>query len=454
MPPFCPGPLSRRDLLHASSLSLLGLALGGSGAAARPAADGFGRAKACIFLFMWGGPSQLETWDPKPEAPVDMRGEFQPIATTVPGLRISEHFPKLARQAHRYAVVRSLTHTDPAHLSSVHHLLTGRHAPRFPSDADPPSRKDWPALGAMLARQRSGQGLLPPFVTLPWIVSHPAAPGGVAPGQNGGWMGHGFDPFVVTGDPNAPGFGIPGLKLPAGLSPDELALRRGLLGQLGREAEALRRGADAFDLAPMQAKALDLLSSKEVRDAFDLSREPERVRELYGRNIHGQCVLLARRLVEAGVSFVAVNWHQDGRNFWDTHGDNFNRLKRDLMPPADRAFAALLDDLAARGRLEDTLIVWVGEFGRNPQITKGNAGREHWPQCYSGVLAGGGVRGGQIYGRSDRKASLPAEDPVSPADLTATIYHALGVDPAQMVRDRDDRPIRLTEGEPLLRLFG
>lgn len=449
MKPPCPGP-SRRDLLQAGSLGLLSSLMSGAALRAEPAAKR--PARSCILLFMWGGPSQLETWDLKPEAAAEVRGEFKPIATTVPGLRISEHFPLLARQAHRYTVIRSMTHDDPAHLSSVHHLMTGRRAPRFPSDADPPSRKDWPAIGSVLQRQKQSGSLLPPFVTLPWVVSHPAAPGGVAPGQNGGWMGSGFDPFTLTGDPSAPNFGIPGLRLPAGLTPDELALRRDLLAGLDCKAAAAMAAADEVKLDGMQRRALDLVTSPEVRAAFDLSREPERVRDHYGRNTHGQSVLLARRLVEAGVSFVTVNWHQDHRNFWDTHGDNFSRLKRDLMPPADRAFAALLDDLAGRGRLDETLIVWVGEFGRNPKISNGS-GREHWPGCYSAVLAGGGIRGGQVYGSSDRQAGAPKENPVSPPDLTATIYHALGIDPGQMLVDRENRPIRLTEGEPLLKLF-
>lgn len=455
--PFCSGPMTRRDILQAGYLSLLTSGFGPlllptvSQAACNP--SGFGQAKSCIFLFMWGGPSQLETWDLKPNAPAEIRGEFKPIATTVPGIHISEHFPRLARQAHLYTIIRSMTHQDPAHLSSVHHLMTGRHAPKFPSDADPPSRKDWPHLGSYLLKMRPNPNPLPGFITLPWTVMHPAAPGGQAPGQNGGWLGRGFDPFVIQGDPSQAGFQVSGLRLPAHITPDEMSQRRSLLSAMESQSRLLRELTDGLAMDAMQKQALDALGSKQVRDAFNLQQEAPKNRERYGMNIHGQSVLLARRLVERGVPFVAVNWHQDHHNFWDTHGNNFNRLKNDLMPPADMAFSALLDDLHASGRLKETLIVWVGEFGRNPKITANSAGREHWPQCYSAVLAGGGMRGGYVYGRSDSMAAHPAENPVSPADLTATVYYAMGIDPTQSVRDREDRPIRLTEGDPLTSLF-
>lgn len=446
----CPGP-SRRDLLVAGSLTFLSAMTGGS-AQARPVLTR-GPAKACIFMFMWGGPSQLDTWDLKPEAPADVRGEFRPIATSVPGIQICEHFPRLARLTDRLAIIRSLTHDDPAHLSSVHHLMTGHRAARFPSDADPPSRKDWPHLASLLARLRPTPGPLPPFVTLPWTVMHPAAPGGVAPGQNGGWLGPGGDPFVIQGDPNAATFGISGLRLPGNLTPEQFAARRDLRAELQRQASIVSQWADGQHFHHLQGQAFDLLADSTVHRAFDLSRETPRTRDRYGRNIHGQSVLLARRLVEAGVPFVGVNWHQDHRNFWDTHGDNFNRLKRDLMPPTDLAFSALIEDLEQRGLLDSTLLVWVGEFGRRPQITAGNAGREHWPHCYCGVLAGGGIRGGIVHGRSDRMAARPVEAAVSPPDLTATMYHALGIDPGQMVQSRDGRPVPLTEGRPILPLL-
>lgn len=412
-------------------------------------APGFGRAKSCIVMFMWGGPSHLDTWDLKPKAPAEVRGEFHPIATDVAGIHISEHFPKLAKRAGRLAVVRTVTHDDPAHLSSVHHLLTGRHAPQVKSDAVPPSRDDSPHAGALVSRLRPSPAPMPAFVTLPWFVNHPAAPGGTAPGQNAGWLGQGYDPFLVTGDPNAANWRVSGLDLITGVDAGRVDARRALLDQLDEQSPL----AGAAQYASMRSRAFDMLTSRRVHDAFRLDAEPAALRDRYGRHIHGQCLLLARRLIEAGVGLVCVNWHQDGQNFWDTHGNNFRRLKRDLMPPADAGFSALVDDLAERGLLEETLLVWAGEFGRRPQISKNNAGREHWPWCGSAVLAGGGIAGGQVYGRSDALGAYPAENPVSPADVTATLLHALGIPADLTLPDRAARPQRLTEGQPLLPLF-
>jgi hypothetical protein len=250
---------------------------------------------------------------------------------------------------------------------------------------------------------------------------------------------------VLTGDPNRPDWRVSGLRAGDGL-PAERMQRRG-------ELLAAVNGPGAEGFPGLQERALQMLTDPRVEAAFDLNRESPETRERYGRHIHGQCVLLARRLIESGVRFVCVNWHQDGANFWDTHGNNFQRLKNDLMPPSDRAFSALLTDLSDRGLLSETLVVWAGEFGRKPQITPGNAGREHWPWCGSAVLAGGGIQGGQIYGRSDRQGGYPVENAVSPADLAATMYHALGLPADGEILDRMGRPQRLTEGLPLLPLF-
>jgi hypothetical protein len=421
-------------------------AVGGSAPAA-----GFGRARSCILIFQWGGPSQLDTWDPKPEAPAEIRGEFATIATSVPGVFISEHFPRLATRVHRLAIVRSMSHDDFAHLSTAHRILTGHLAPRPHSDADGPSPGDWPHLGALVARCRPTPGALPSAVTMPWTVAHPAAPGGKAPGQHGGWLGKGFDPFRVEGDPGAVGFQVEGLGPPEGLDSGRMCDRRALLAAMGNGRDLAGTGPRAWD--GFQARALDALASAEARGAFQVEREDPRVRDRYGRHIHGQCLLLARRLVEAGVGLVTVNWHNDGQNFWDTHGDNFRQLRDRLMPPADQGFAALLDDLEARGLLDETLVVWAGEFGRHPRISKGNAGREHWPRCYSAALAGGGVAGGQVHGASDRWAAYPSRDPVSPDDLGATILHALGIDPTRELRDPIGRPLRINGGSPVAALF-
>lgn len=468
--------ISRRGMLEAGSLAAISLGLmdllalraraaenraaSESPAATLAASDGrtplgagFGRAKRCIFVFAWGGPSQLDTWDPKPQAPAEIRGPFAAISTKAPGVQISEHFPRLAQVADKYAIVRSVTHDDPAHLSSVHHLLTGRHAPHVKSDKDPPSRDDWPHLGSMLAKLRHADGPMPPFVSMPWYVSHPAAPGGVAPGQHAGQLGPGFDPFLLPGDPSAATFRAPGLSLPDDLSLARLESRRALVDLVDHQIRASALQAEMNHFGRLRQEALGMIASPNVREAFNLLAEPESMRDRYGRNIHGQCLLLARRLAESGVPLVCVNWHNDGHNFWDTHGDNFNQLKNRLMPPTDHGFSALLEDLDSRGLLAETLVVWAGEFGRRPRITENNAGREHWPRCYSAVFAGGGVRGGQIVGRSDTRAEFPADNPVSPAHLAATIYHALGVDPGQFVAARDGRPVRLTEGSPITSLF-
>lgn len=450
---------TRREALRAGALALTGLSLPGlyagrsvAGSDRKGGSRGFGQARSCILIFQWGGPSQLDTWDLKPEAPADIRGEFQSIETTTPGIRISEHFPRLAQQTHRLAIIRSMTHDDPAHLSTAHRILTGHLAPVVNSDAIGPGPNDWPHLGAIVARCRPSVGAMPSSVTMPWTVAHPAAPGGKAPGQTGGWLGKAYDPFRVEGDPNDPRFEVAGLGLPDGVTADRFHRRRGLIQEKGTGPILPGRASEAWD--GLHARALDALASAEARGAFQLDKEDDRVRDRYGRHIHGQCLLLARRLVEAGVGLVTVNWHDDHANFWDTHGDNFNHLKNRLMPPADQGFSALLDDLAARGLLDETLVVWVGEFGRNPRITRGNAGREHWPRCYSAALAGGGIAGGQLFGASDRWAAYPARDPVSPEDLGATMLHALGIDPASEVTDPVGRALRINLGNPVLPIFG
>lgn len=459
--------LSRRDVLRAGGAGLLSLSLpqllaaqDASRLTAPPDAlsalqsTGFGRAKRCIFFFMWGGPSQLDTFDLKPAAPAEVRGEFQPIATRVPGLQICEHFQKLAPHADKLALVRSLSHRDPAHLSSGHAILTGHLAPIINSDAAPPSQRDTPHIGSLLSYVRGGHGQLPAAVTMPWHAYHPAAPGGVAPGQHGGWLGRKFDPMLLTGDPSQPGWQIPELTLGDGVSLERLESRRAMLGAVDLQRGMLDSAAEAIDLQGYQQQAMGLLTSPAARAAFDLQQESPETRDRYGRNLHGQCALLARRLIERGVPLVSVNWHNDGKNFWDTHGNNFKRLKNDLIPPADQALAALLADLTDRGLLDDTIVAWVGEFGRKPQIDARHAGREHWPFCYTGLLAGGGIRGGAIYGSSDKLAMRPATKPVRPQDFTATLYHALGVRTDLTVDDRSGRPQKFTEGVPIYDLFG
>ncbi|MCA9128116.1 MAG: DUF1501 domain-containing protein [Planctomycetales bacterium] len=450
--------LSRRHAVHAGALTALGLGLADLQVRLAAAQDGElalprRPAKSCIFLFMWGGPSQLETFDMKPDAPVEVRGEFNPVSTKVPGLQICEHFTELANMTDKLAIIRSLTHDDPAHLSSGHATLTGQLAPVLKSDADPPSAKDSPHLGALISKLRPNNLGLPAFVAMPWKAYHPAAPGGEAPGQHGGWLGSAYDGMLLGGDLNDPAWHPEGLSLPADIGLDRLESRTELLKLLDDQRVDIHRASGPSSLAAHQLRAKEMIASAKVRQAFDLSQESERTRERYGRNIHGQCVLMARRLVEHGVPLVSVNWHNDGKNFWDTHGNNFNRLKNDLIPPADRALSALLNDLQERGLLDETIVAWVGEFGRNPQINTKNAGREHWPYCYNGILAGGGIRPGAVYGVSDKHAAYPVSDPVSPQDFATTILHAMGLPTQMTLPDREDRPHRITSGRVLHELL-
>ncbi len=460
---------SRRAVVQAGAASLLGLGLPALFAAPTVASSavadnqrlpGFGRAKRCIFLFMWGGPSQLDTFDMKPNAPDNIRGPFKPISTKVPGLQISEHFKELAGVMDKVAVIRSLNHNDPAHLSSGHTTVTGQLAPVVRSDATPPSSRDTPHIGSVISKLREEKKLpsddksagMPPFVMLPWKVFHPSAPGGQAPGQHGGWLGPAYDALLATGDPNRPLWKLPALQLQNGVTAESLQSRFQLLQQIDQQRAVFDQLPRPAAMSAHQSKALDLLASPKVREAFEISQESKETRERYGRNIHGQSVLLGRRLLEHGVPLVNINWHDDGKNFWDTHGNNFNRLKDELIPPADRALTALLTDLSERGMLADTLVCWVGEFGRKPEISNGT-GREHWPYCYCGLFAGAGISGGAIYGSSDKHAAYPATNAVSPHDYAATVYHALGIPAAATLFDRSNRPHSIYAGSPLSSLF-
>jgi hypothetical protein len=464
---------SRREFLRAGGLGLLGLDLptflrargltaSASASGAAPSARAsFGRARACILLFMWGGPAQQETWDLKPDAPEQVRGEFRPIDTVVPGIRISEHFPRLARRTDKLAILRSVHHADVNHLTATHELLTGYPIPR-PGGAGPLS-EDWPHYGAVMAHLNRGRerSPLPPFVQM-MPISADGAPRFVeqSHGQGAGWLGPALDPFTIDQDLNRAGAAVE-VGLPAGVATRRHEERRRLLRTAEAQARHLEGSAQVRALQSHYARAHDLLTRARVLEAFDLAKEDPRVRDRYGRHAHGQAVLQARRLVEAGVPLVTVFWQNDGITnvsvYWDTHSRNFIDLKTRLMPPADEAFSALLDDLEARGLLDETLVVWTGEFGRTPRVGQsvvggagaGRDGRDHWPHCFSTVLAGAGIRGGTVHGASDRWAAYPARDPVTPADIAATIYHALGVDPVLELRDPLGRPLRLCLGTPI-----
>ena len=459
---------SRRDLLKAGAIGLLGLSwpelLARRAAAGSSTAYGasFGRAKSCILLFMWGGPAQQETWDLKPEAPAEIRGEFKPIDTNVPGIRIGEHFPLLSERADKLAIVRSLTHGDVNHTTATHFLLTGQPPP--PVDD---LTKDWPHMGAVLSRLGRGRGVLPPFVSLrpkPQVENDVPRFVEQSHGQFSGWLGQSAAPLTIDADPSHAEYRVGDFTLPPEVSAARLDDRRALLADVNRQLEAQAANPLLDAMGGHYRRAFELLGTAAGGAAFDLDEEPPEVRDRYGRNPHGQSVLQARRLIERGVPLVTAFWPSEGiKNvsvYWDTHSRNFIDLRERLMPPADQAFSALLDDLSQRGLLDETLVIWTGEFGRTPRVGQRNSdagagrdGRDHWPGCFSAVLAGGGIRGGQVYGSSDRHAAYPASNAVAPVDLVATAYHCLGVDPHLALEDQQGRPLVVCSGSPIRQLL-
>ncbi|TMQ32006.1 MAG: DUF1501 domain-containing protein [Planctomycetota bacterium] len=443
---LCDG-VTRREWMQLGGLGLLGLSLPSvlrAEAATRrrsaPVIKG-GRARSCILLFLAGGPSHLDMWDMKPSAPPEVRGEFKPIATTVPGIQLSEHLPRLARHAHQFALVRSAHHrVSNAHWAATYFALTGEDLGDF-TVAIPPRSSDYPAIGSVLTYLRPPQRPIAPFVSLPYVTAEGAG-GPPQPGIYGGWLGRTYDPLIITKDPNAPNFAVPELMLRADVNFARLHSRKGLLGHLNPKVDALERNVSARLMDTYQQRAFTILTSDATRQAFDLAKEPPSLRDAYGRNIYGQSVVLARRLIEAGTRMVTLKWAPDANATWDTHGANFVKLKRELLPQLDAGLSTLLSDLDARGLLGETLVIVMGEFGRSPRVNAA-AGRDHWPRCYSLLLAGGGVPGGYVYGKSDRIGSDPAENPVTPHDLLTTFYSLLGVPPDIELPDQLGRPIRL-----------
>lgn len=459
---------SRRAVLRAGTLALPGLTLPhllsarAAAAPVRAGAGAFGKAKRAILLFMWGGPAQMDTWDMKPDSPEEYRGPFREIPTNVDGIRICEHFPQLARRCDRLAIVRSVHHPDVNHTTATHFLLTGEDMPN-PSG---PTSGDWPHMGAVLGKLGRGNRALPPYVNMrpetkldvPRFVE-------VTRGQWSGWLGPAYAPFVIDADPAGPEYRSGEFSLTADVSDLRFDRRRALLRKMDARLRSLENNPDLLAYDTSYERAFNLLGTAGAGKVFDLEEEPDKLRDRYGRHMHGQAVLQARRLVEAGVPLVTVFWQNDGiKNvsvYWDTHARNFIDLKDRLMPPADQAFSALLDDLQDRGMLEDTVILWSGEFGRTPKVGQavvGGAGatqdgRDHWPHVFTSVLAGAGIRGGQVYGKSDAVAAYPEEDPVRPADIVATLYHTLGVSPETELRDALDRPLALCSGTPIRRLL-
>lgn len=412
------------------------------------------RVRSVILIQHYGAPSHIDLWDPKPDAPAEIRGEFSTIQTSLPGYRVTEIMPRLARLCHKLALVRSMTHRIANHNPGTYLAITG-HTPEADVVQVGSTNSDWPAYGSVMARFRPGDGQVPPFAQIPHIAFDQVYK---CPGQWGGLLGKQFDPFIAVGDPNSADYRVD-LSLPADVSHERLDDRRSLLALMDQQTRRLAAGAETGGLDVYRQRAFSLLTSRQTRHAFDLNAEPGTTRERYGRNKVGQTYLLARRLVEAGVRFVTCFNGSNPGDGWDTHDDNFNRLRRTLMPPDDQAFSALLEDLETRALLDTTLVIWAGEFGRKPEIARagptfvGAAGRDHWPQCYTIVLAGGGVKQGFLYGASDRIAKYPQEKPTTPADFAATLFWALGIDPHTEVRDLLGRPFILSHGTPMTELF-
>lgn len=459
----------RREFLRVG-LATAGLATAGRRASANDDDDriprGFGRAKSVILVYASGGQSQFETWDPKPDAPLDVRGAFSPIATPLPGVQLCEHMPQLARLADRYTIVRSMSHEDLDHGSATYLALTGRYHARRSSNP-PPSPTDFPTYGAVLKRLRVTNRFAYEAVHL----NAPAfVPFLISPGQDGGFLGREYEPLVV-GDPRDSDAVLPGLAPQAGLPPIRLQHRKSLKETLDNYREHLAQDQKLADMSHLYQQALAMLSSSRYRDAFDLAQESEALRDRYGRHRSGQSCLLARRLVEAGVPFINVIWNHSNRGQdadpsdtdvygWDTHNDIFDALKRHLLPRFDESFATLLEDLDDRGLLDDTLVVCMGEFGRAPRVAlepnfAGNLpGRKHWASVYSIVMAGAGVSRGAVLGASDRLGAEPLTERYGPWDVAATMYSALGIDHAAHFTDVLDRPFAATVGQPIEELYG
>jgi hypothetical protein len=442
--------INRRHLLQVGTLAPLGLSLPALLAAEGRGAGGelvaaFGKAKRCLLLFMWGGPAHQDLWDLKPQAPDSIRGEFKPIATKVPGIQIGELLPNIAQQMDKLALVRSVTHTDNNHSTGAHWMLTG-HKHRLSAENFGASPSDFPHVGSVVSKLRPSGQSLPSFVALPERIGTTA--GAITPGQNGGILGNQYDPFSIDDHPDKPDFKIDMLSQRFGLDDGRVASRQQLLKALNAQRAELETSRRVDAMNGYYQRAADLVTSSAARSAFDLARESDKERDRYGRGTFGQSLLLARRLLDAGVRLVTVYWHRDQPGVdttWDTHAQNFKQLKDRLVPQVDRPISTLLGDLHARGQLDETLIVWSSEFGRTPKIN-GNAGRDHWGPCNSIWLAGGGVQGGQVYGSSDKQAAYPADSPVGPADVTATIFHLLGIDPHTLVHDREGRPLAISQG--------
>jgi hypothetical protein len=461
--------LHRRDAMIRLGSSALGaLTLPGLLRAEQAAASATPRratAKNCILLYLWGGPPQQDMWDMKPDAPEGIRSQFSPIETVTPGIRICDQMPQVARHTDKLAIIRSYTHPSNAHEVGVYHTLTGKINNTLAVPRNQRNRNDFPNTGAVLSHFTPPQAM-PVSVTIPKPIGHD---GVTYTGTYAGFLGAQHDPMEIKPPGEVKAAAPHSLDMPEGLDATRLQARFGLLKlieEYDRVAQKHGSQRGAAGLAQFREQAFRMLMSGEARAAFDLAHETEATRDRYGRNEYGESFLLARRLVGSGVRLVTVVWsyicpNGNVANVWDNHGGTgslggitgYAMLKEKYcLPPLDQAYSALLEDLSQRGMLDDTLVVMLGEFGRTPKINPAQ-GRDHWGACQSVVLAGGGVRGGQLYGSSDQHAAYPKNNPVSPEDLIATMYHALGIPSESLIYDRERRPHKISEGRPLVEIF-
>ena len=446
-PQRCPGP-NRREAL---ALGALGLTLPNLLKARE--ASGAKRPKSVILLFLLGAPPQQETWDPKPESPAEARGDLGVIRTATPGLIIGETMVKTSKWTEKIAILRAVSTNDNAHSASGYYMTTGvPHAPMQVENAKPGAPNDWPSMGGVVRKLLQPNCKLPAAVTLPEVSAND---GNLTwPGQDAGFLGRAADPWLINCEPEKGKFEVPGLALPADLTSARFDGRKGLLAAMERTGRA-REAASGTEGAHVH-RAFEMISSPAARRAFDLDSEGTRERDRYGRSRFGQSCLVARRLVEAGVPLIRVNWTRlpncPNNGHWDTHSKNSESMKK-MMPTLDTAYTALLEDLSDRGMLDDTLVVWMAEFGRTPRLN-GGGGRDHWGPVFSVALAGGGVKGGAVYGASDKLAAYPKDGRVSPQDLHATIYHCLGIPRDAEIHDGLGRPLAVYRGEPVKQILG
>lgn len=469
----CDG-FSRREFLRVGGAGLFGLSLGdilrlqaGSVIPETAAKSGWGNAKSVILLFLQGGPSHIDIWDPKPDAPSNIRGEFKPIKSNVPGIWLSETMPLLAKQMDKATLIRSLSYTPAGlfnHTAAIYQMMTGYTPDRVsPSgQLEPPSPSDFPHAGSQISRLRPPETPMLPFVMLPRPLQESNV---IGKGGTAGFLGPAFDPYYFYQDPNGQ-VKLDDFTLRKDVSEARLSRRSRLLDQVNAAMPEIEKSVENYALDRYYERAFDLILSGRARDAFDLTKESDNVRDRYGRHTFGQGCLLARRLIEAGTRFVQMNWPSvangdPNTDAWDTHAANFGPLRNLHCPKLDSGLSALLEDLDQRGLLKETLVVAVGEFGRSPRLgvsTSGNTnspdGRDHWPYCYTGLVAGAGIRRGALYGKSDATASSPAENPVHPTQLLATIYHALGINPHNIVYNHLNQPRELVQADPVPALFG